>query len=1116
MDLGGGWTAKLVNTHMEKEIYNLNWSQYSWRDFEEICFEYIKECYSAKFYKTILTQANKDQGRDIIIKGRKNKFEAWGECKDHKRNINLSVIGKNIVLALSHQINEAIFFSVSSITLNTKIEILNVARLHGFEVLFLDGNELNKSILSCAKVSRKYFREEYEKYIEKNSNPLWVDTYLSEYPFAEDAKNSSKKQYHLENGFRVFMHLFVKNSGNENVSELRIELDDNSSQDIIFYNENYCLNTLFNGHTDLMYTFRGLVFSQKKDIKIPCIKITYHMQNGEYIQEKIEPGTIDASDIWKAPYINSDSTEFMSNAIDLLGKVIPQKYARVIFIHGQSGMGKSRLMSEVENKAYEFAYKVIHIDFRESHETQAMCDLLYALLGLPTTKHKILLSLSDFRITFKRTIMNDKYVSVLYGYLYEKHTKVSYHDLTDAVIELLSFSSERESLLIGIDNIQELSPDLQLLFWNVVDRCKNLSIPICFLFSQNTERFQNNDNVLVKYLNLNGDDRENYVLPYKCDYLKQIDAVVLMQQLLHLSPDNKQWIINLLKADEASPMDVLLLSKTLSQTNGLFNRIGEYQYIKNPALFSERISIISASTDAIIENRLCNLKKFIGYPKEIFLDLFSLIAFFDGNLPMKIFEKCEFNRELLDLSNKNLLTKINYNENNICFYHEKIFVYWETRQLGVSSQKLQKIYTYYAENLEDNIVNSYFYLKTLVALKKNSEAISKGLSILEKYKRENQNIYVQKTSDILLQVLNKIQNPIEYFRVLFQKADFLLERVNISEAEKVFEEAKEIISLKHTIFTEKDVVHFFHKYINQKLHTLQYAKALDALQEFEKIDSSRSDAELIINDRYCVALYSLGKEEDALKKINKVIETAEEYKDNIWLSIAYSDKAFTYYFNSRNEEQIHINFLSAIKYYYLGNDPDDISRTIEIYIQETLVHILEKDDRLAMKSIQRAIQTAEEVGYGYLLTPAININVYLLLKKNDNKNALLLLQKLLSYANIFSDTKALIGIYNNFGNIYLLEDKQKEAINHYQAGFAILQEICFPENSTRYIGLLCNMIKIYITCGEKQSALDILDNYNFPVLKEYAKQCQKSINANENLLSFHYGILGYKGYDYLF
>lgn len=1101
--------------HMREEIYKLNWDKYNWRDFEQICFEYIKECYSAKFYKRTLTRAQKDQGRDIIIKGRKNNFEAWGECKAHKRNIGLEAIGKNIVLALSHQINKVIFFSVTPITLNTKIEILNVAQSHGFEVLFLDGNELNKSILSCHKVSSKYFKKEYQKYIVENANPLWIDTYLSEYPFAEDAKNNSKQQYHLENGFQIFMHLFIKNIGIENVAELHIELDESLSSDIIFYKQELDSNALITSHTDLLYTFQGIVFAPKKDITIPCIRISYSMPDGTHIEEKIEPGTIDASDVWKAPYINSDSIEYINKAHSILEYTVPEKYVRVLFVYGKSGMGKSRLMSEIENKAFECSYSVIHVDFREKKEPHAMRDFLFSLLGLPTMKHKLFLSLSDFQVTFEEKIDN-RYVSILYSFLYETNTNVTYDKLSDALIELLIFSSKREPLLIGIDNLQELSYNLQVLFWTTLERCKELSIPVCFLFSHNTERFPNDSNILINYLNLCGDKRENYVLPYECGLLKQPDAVTLMQQLLHLFSGNRQILIDLIGTDGSSPMDILLISKSLSQTDGLFYKIKGEQYIKNTTLFSQKISIVSASTDAVIENRIANLKEINTGILEEYIELFSLIFYFDGNLPMEIFEYCGFKKEMLFLSNQNLLTKLNYSENSINFYHEKIYSYWEKRYIGVSSQKLQKIYDFYQWDQNEHIVSSYTFLKTLIALKKESEALNVGLSILEKYKRENQNIYVCKTSDVLLSILNKTQEPIKYFRVLFQKADFLLERVNISEAEKAFEEAKEIITTNHTTFTEKDVVHFFHKYINQKLHTLQYAKALDALQEFEQINSSRSDAPMIINDRYCVVLYSLGKEAAALEKINNVIRIAERNKDNIWLSIAYSDKAFTYYFNSRDTAQVYFNFTKAIEYYHLSNDANDISRTIEIYIQKTIIHILEGKDELATKTIQRAMQIAEKVKYGYLQISVININVYLLLKKNDIDNAMLLLEKAFSYANTFSNTKALISIYNNFGNIYLLKNKPEKAIDSYYAGFNVLQEICLPQDSTRYIGLLCNMIKAYTVINKLPLILEKLSKYQFQILEEYANQCQEAIDNDTSISSFCYGILGHNGYDYLF
>ena len=151
---------------MKENDIILNWNNYDWRDFEIICFEYLKTIYSAKFYKTILTEPRNDGGRDIIIKKKDNSFEAWGECKNHKRNIDLSVIGKNVVLALSHKINKAIFFSVSPITYNTKVEILNLSQVYNFDILFLDGDKLNQEILACKSVAKKYFKTEYKKYVE--------------------------------------------------------------------------------------------------------------------------------------------------------------------------------------------------------------------------------------------------------------------------------------------------------------------------------------------------------------------------------------------------------------------------------------------------------------------------------------------------------------------------------------------------------------------------------------------------------------------------------------------------------------------------------------------------------------------------------------------------------------------------------------------------------------------------------------------------------------------------------------------------------------------------------------------------------------------------------------
>ena len=68
------------------------------------------------------------------------------------------------------------------------------------------------------------------------------------------------------------------------------------------------------------------------------------------------------------------------------------------------------------------------------------------------------------------------------------------------------------------------------------------------------------------------------------------------------------------------------------------------------------------------------------------------------------------------------------------------------------------------------------------------------------------------------------------------------------------------------MFTPRDITHFYHRYVNQKLHTLQYDKAINILKVFEQLDNLDANSSLIIDDRYCVAFYSLGLEKEALEK----------------------------------------------------------------------------------------------------------------------------------------------------------------------------------------------------------------------------------------------------------
>lgn len=1090
----------------------LNWGKYDWRQFEKICFEYIKTVYSAKFYKTQLTRAKKDGGRDIIIKGKYENYEAWGECKNYKRNIDLSTIGKNIVLALSHQINKAIFFSVTHITLNTKIEILTVAQEHGFEVLFLDGHVLDQTILSCKQVAHKYFRKEYEIFVAKNESSIWIDTFLSEYPFAEDAKNNSKTQYHLQNGFRVYLHIFIKNMRNDQIANLHIYLKNINNSDLLFYENQYDLNSSLPPFSDLMHTFRGIVFSPKENISLPDVEVYCTLDNGVQICKTMKVGEVDASDVWKAPYINTNSTTYFTNVTKTLQEIVPEKYVRVLYIYGNSGTGKSRLMKEIENKAYENSYRVIYIDFREKANLIALQDFLMTLLSLPSTKYKINIRLSEFIETF-RSKADETSLRLVYEFIYMEKNDISYDKLTSAIINIIVNITKDTPTLVSLDNIQELCKDYQMVFWNVLECCRKISIPICFSLSHNIERNAHIKHILAEYLRTIGDEKENYVLPYECDVLSLPDATILMQQLLHLTSESDKCIEEVLTQNGTLPIDILLLAKGLSQADKLFYKIGNYQYITSPHILIEHSKKISVSTEQLINNRLENMAMNTD-EVPLYQEFFSLMCLFDGNLPVEIFEECGFDKKTLLVTNMNLITKMNYKENIITFYHEKFFAFFLHKNISLSSTLLKNICNCYVKYNNEKIVSTFIYIKTLVALKKIDQAIIHGIDALKHYKEEHQSKYISLLCETLLEIIDPISEPVKYFKTLFLQADIWLENVNISEAEKLFEQASQIIKDNYSLFESKDITHFFHRHVNQKLHMLQYDKAINILKSFENLRNLTPNAPLIINDRYCVALYSLGQEKEALEKIDAVIELANTRQDNTWLSIAYSDKAFTYFFNSKDIDKVIINFKKAVQYFEICDEKDSISRNIEISMQSAIIGILENNILDAVDGMQQSIHIAKKNSHGYLLIPSYNLYAYILILQEKIEEAIVSLKKGLSYANICSNEKALISIYNNLGNIYVEKQLYAQALEYYKASYQILKKLCLPSNALRYRGLICNIIKLSSFLNDGDMLAELFLNYNFIGLENYVVSNENN-NVPLSIVVRNYGILSYNGWDYL-
>lgn len=1092
----------------------LNWKQYSWEEFEKICCAYLKATYSSEFYKVKLTRARKDGGKDIIIKGRNTNFEAWAECKNHTRNIDLSVIGKNVVLALSHKINQAIFFSVSAITLNTKVEILTVAQIHGFEVLFLDGNILDDVIMKCPQIVKKYFKKDYTICDLQKGN-LVIQTIISEYEFAEEAHDFELQQYHLENGFEVYLHIFIKNVSQESLKHLSLTLlIEDSNQSLVFYEHQKEFDEL-NFHSECYYTFHGLILSAECSIAIPKLCIDY-VFNGETYQVIKECGTIDSSDVWRAPLIGTDVNQFLGTAFEHICKVVEKKFTRIIYLEGIAGTGKSRLLDEMHNKCLEKGYSSLIFDFREKDEDEIFKNILTKLLYIPNTKYMMNISYSEFQDMFHNLPFNNDEIQVMYNFLFNCLEEDIFYGLSRLILKLIINS--KFPLFIGFDNIQSTSNKAQIILWNIASSLKKLNTETLLAFTLNTDRIINNHNVIIEYLNDTcKHNKENYIFKYKCKELSLADGEDFVQQLLNLSFSDKPLLKAIVSSVGTRPLDLLLVTKSISQIGDILVSTSQGNHIGNLSKLQNLLSQGNVVSDEIVLQRINTFLQ-ISQEQKVFNNIISVLTYLDGKLAITLYEALGFSKQnLLKLSSA-LLIKADYSQDKIMFYHGALLQCCQHEYNCPDKEYIRCLIELYNDDSTKKMhIPDYAFLKALIYMGENETAKIKGMEILKTYKDKNDFEGIDKVTEQLLNIIDSQKETSIYFDVLIARALVLSQQIDFTKSEKLYEDAFKMVSKYSTLLGKERVSKFYHQYCNDKLHHMKYREAVDVLKKLERMQNMDQYMNLVIQDRLCVAYFSLGDLDNALYHINICIDQATLIKDYHWISTAYSDKAYALYVNTNDKEGV-CNAFDQVLYYYEKSKCVELYRAIEINIQTALRNILLEDILEANAAIEKAISIAENTVYTYLLVPALNLKAFLLIVEENFTAAKEILGESLSYANAFLMDKALIAIYLNLGIITLLEMPAcpNKALCDLEVAYQTLKKLCDSDSSHRFYNLLSSLLKIYVAYGFEENAKALLCCYPDTKLNDYYQKCKDAIEKNIEIESFSFGLLSYKGYDFLY
>lgn len=1038
---------------MHDKDKRLNWSKYTWEEFEDICYEYACEKYSSDFYKVSITDRRKDGGRDIIIEDLIKNKHTWGECKHHSSSIGLDVIGKNVVLAITNQLQKIIFFSVTDVTPNTKHEILCAARIHGFEVLFLDGIDLDCEIAGNPQLLSRYFKESFDLF-HPNKDIVVANVCVDEFSNAyNDSFYKDSRYYKLKQGLDFYIHIFLKNYYSVDVDSLEINIEE--QKDCHFYVKKASIDKL-GSFCDAIITIHGIILDLQKVVSLPPIAVSYQVDQHPQ-KDSIVLGEVDGRGIWKVPMCGSHNLEYLVS-IDSLREQAICGHMRIVYLRGISGSGKTRMLEEIASLMIQKNFMPIYIDSMKFKKNYFFRELIRQLLCIPHLNSKNTFEECDFKALLEKYHISFPDVAMIYKFIWEEK-RISVTKLGDFIYQCMTRMPMTSKLYIQIDNIQNLDEDTQGYLLFLLDKLLKVKCCACFAFALNTSYTKKStNNPLIQYLeNQRLHEEDSIMATHTMGKLDRPSRCDIVKKSLHLSSAYEKEIDEIAEKSGALPLDILLFCKMLS-SSGCFSGDGKQQEIIDSEKFSELLSQLPDAVSSIIQVRLDAIYK--KYSNKGILKLFQLILFFANRMPIVILDDFKINITTIGELKEDLVIVENP-DSTLSFFHDNYYRYFLKKGTVYSfNNKETTLLLKYTEEyaFELGPVMEVNQVKCLYLLGQKDKFHMLTEKLLCKLKK---NGFYQEIVELTTFYLSKVRSAqYKNQRLLYtiEKANAQIEAVSFVQGIKTLSDLAATIKLKGYMYDNNLIGSFYHQYVNAYTHSGKYHMALKVLHDFKTVEGLNPEQKFLIEDRFCLCQYALGNVDKAEKHIRKALVIAKEIGDDFWISTAYSDRAFNYFINTIDISKIKCYFRKAIKLYNKENDKSEY-RSIEIDIQSAIVALLENKYKKANSSISKALLQATDRSYTYLLIPAQNVKAFILLKQGKTDDAISILEEARLNSEVFGSTKYMITIWNSLGIAYYAQENHKKSHTCFSNGEKILRTYSNPEDcAVRFSPLIVNWI----------------------------------------------------------
>lgn len=1077
--------------------------------FEELCVSYLRYLKGTKFIIKG-TRYCKDGGKDIKGIAENNiPYEIWAECKKHGRSVGLDEISKNVVLVLSENINELIFFSTSKITAGAQKHISNLAARHNFSVAYYYGNKL-LSGLAELPIFRNKLTVQTDK--EDDKKGLAINFYLSKYANSDHYEPDTTIILQRDTVF--YIDIFFTNNSSEIIKDIDIEIP--CSNYMLFNIQPYNKHFHLQPYCDRIVQIKVNVVNCMRKYSIPKIRIQYEY-NGEKQIKPLYAGTVDPTHLIYFPLIGVELNNFLKLTVEpLLEVAAPNTY--IIDIRGGSGVGKSRLIKELLLIGETHNWHIKHYDGKNNKDLKIIKDLLCSFIGLPFYSGNINFTSDEIRKILKSQGDNEAFAEVLYNFIYKNQTndEILYY-IEDAIIYLLKHPYLDYPYILSIDNLQEIDISVIYILEHLISILGNLAAKFIIILGTNIEQIPNkNQESLSDFLSVldcyDGDYRLYQEL-YPMDYM---NAKAFYIGLLKNIESHEVLLNLLINKAGTRPFDMIMQLKYMQEKHILSWQEGNSWYIQNFDRFDSFVNEVPIKSTELIRQRvqaqltLSKGNRAETYYQSCFKTLVKCLLLFKDNLPIDFLHYININEEIVVELMNSLFFKYDEDEPEIHFYHNNLYLYFYSQKIYLYDTEIANKVAIWLENeSECSIKNKdVILLDCYIKLERYETAKIKGTKCL----KNSFDIYnyadAASIAELLLSTKKFNLKDNESFEIKLLLADAYRERINHEKGAQLYNELFKELKGKGTLLSEPEINKFYHKAINANLNSNHPDLALDILKHFEKTNITMPFYKLILYDRFAVVYLALGDVDSAKRNIREAIDMAEKANDNEWMGIVYSDYAYLQYRGYQDSTQTCKYFMKAYNTQF--SNLTYRNRIGELLQQKSFAELLQGDLENALSDVNMSIETCQKIHSTYLEAKAINLKGIIQILLNHQHEGLETWSKGIDFCQEIKNLSSMIRIYCNIGAYYLAENKIPYAKDNLLISYQLFLDNQFSD--VHYKELFYNLIRLYYLIGDNVAIEKIMSKTNNIHIEEfYNLLIEKEYDVNSD-----YGVLFYKNCNFIF